>query len=260
MALGAGIISLGLQNGLVQLGTDVVGSKLADLGGATGSVLGAIGVPLVAATYLKSIFIGGVAGVAGVTSLPAVPALALIGGGASILGAFGYAAGDIAERAFAPSLGDFLGGASIVGIGIALMIDGARRVVKDERVLRMASHFKDGVIHFSKVTKEIIATNWDELQEIMKKVATHPDLNEALLIAPLTAAGGAVLTSTYLTSAFTLAGSHSLGALALSLGLVSTPVLPIIAGGAAGLAIGLTVWKGVGRILRKNAGPNTAPH
>ena len=150
MALGAGIITWGLQSGLIQIGTDVVGSKLADIGGATGASLGAVGVPLAAATILKSIFVGGVSGVAGVTMIPAVPVIALIGGGAAVFGAFGYTAGDLTERAFAPSFGEYVEAASIVAVGAALMIDGARRIVKDERVLQMASKFKDGADSSSK--------------------------------------------------------------------------------------------------------------
>lgn len=41
----------------------------------------------------------------------------------------------------------------------------------------------------------------------------------------------------------TVLGSHGLGAAALSLGLISAPVWPVIAGGAAGLAVGLAGWK-----------------
>ena len=43
----------------------------------------------------------------------------------------------------------------------------------------------------------------------------------------------------------TVLGSQGLGAVALSLGLVSAPVWPLIAGGAAGLALGVAVWKGI---------------
>jgi hypothetical protein len=42
-----------------------------------------------------------------------------------------------------------------------------------------------------------------------------------------------------------------LGAVALSLGLVAAPAWPVIAGGAAGLAVGLAGWKAVKKYRNK---------
>lgn len=245
MAMGAGLIYWGLQSGLIHMGTDVVGSKWADIGGATGLGLGSAAGPAIAATFLKSIFVGGVAGVAGVTSVAALPVIALVGGGAAILGAFGYVSGGIAGKiadAFAPSYGDYVFDASIVAVGLALMIDGARRVVKDERVLDMASKIKDGVIQLGPQTTEIVAKTWDDLQNIIKELASSPTLS---LATGATVATGAAIGGSVAAGTVTVLGSQGLGALALSLGIVSAPVWPIIAGGVAGLAIGVAAWKGV---------------
>jgi hypothetical protein len=244
MALGAGLLSWGVMNGHISMGSDVVASKLADVGGATGLGVGAAGSAAIAATFLKGCFVGGVAGIAGVTAIPAV---ALIGGGALILGAFGYVIGDAAQQIISPPMGfgDFFLGASIVSVGVALMIDGARRIVKDDRVLKMASNFKDGVIHLTSQATEIVATTWDQLQGIMKELAKSP---VAGVTAGSTAAAGAVIGGSIAAGTVTVLGSHGLGAVALSLGLVSAPVWPVIAGGAAGLALGVAAWKGIKRL------------
>lgn len=255
MAMGAGLIYWGLQNGLIEMGTDVVGSKWADIGGAAGVSLGSVGGPVIAATFLKSIFVGGVSGVAGVTSIAALPVIALVGGGAAIFGAFGYTAGGLAGKvadAFAPSFADYVVDASIVTVGLALMIDGARRVANDDRVLAAASKFENGVIQLASEGPEIVANTWEELQKIIKELANEPILSFAKIgVAGATGVGAAVGGSVA-AGTVTVLGSHGIGALALSLGIVSAPVWPVIAGGAAGLAIGVAAWKGVKHFKNKS--------
>jgi hypothetical protein len=261
IAMGAGLIAWGLQSGLIHMGSDVVGSKWADIGGMSGLAVGTTGGPLIAATLLKSIFVGGVSGVAGVTSIAALPVIALIGGGAAIFGAFGYLSGSIAGRisdAFSPSFGDYVVGASVVAIGVALMIDGARRIVKDERVLELASKFKDGVIRLGPHQgTEVVAKTWDDLQRIVKEIAKSPYLTTGGSAAT-GAAAGAAIGGSMAASSVTILGSHSLGAVALSLGLVSAPVWPVIAGGAAGLAIGVAAWKGIKHFQNKRNNNDSA--
>jgi hypothetical protein len=255
IAMGAGIIYWGLQNGLIEMGKDVVGSKWAEIGGGAGAVIGGAGGPLIAATLLHSIFVGGVAGVAGVTSIAALPVIALIGGGSAILGAFGYTAGGIAGNIhdlFAPSFGDYVEGASIVAVGLALMIDGARRIVTDKRVLELSSKFKDGIIQLAPQATEIVAKTLDELKAFIKEL----DAKEAALgttTASVATAGGVIAGGSIAAGTVTVAGSHALGTAAIALGLVSAPVWPVIAGGAAGLAIGLAAWKGVKHYRNKQS-------
>lgn len=240
MALGAAIITWGVQTGAIQIGIDVVGSKLADTVGAVSAGVGAIAGPVIAGTLLKSIFIGGVSGVAGVTMIPAIPVLALAGGGAAIFGAFGYTASSLAEKFSQPSFSDYVVGASVVTVGIALLIDGARRIVKDERVLQMASKFKDGVIQLAPATSEIIVKTWDELQIIVKDLTKNPT---AGIATGTTAAVGAAIGSTLAAGSVTVLGSSALGSIAVTLGLATAPIWPIFAGGAAGIAVGYTTWK-----------------
>lgn len=251
IALGAGLITWGLQSGYIHMGTDVVATKLSDsglLGATTGAGIGGIG-----ASILGSI------GVAGAFTF-GIPALALIGGGATIFGLAGYAVGDAAQKFLTPpaGFGDFFFGASILAVGVALMIDGARRVLTDQRVLQLASNIKDDVIQLADLTVEVVASTWEELQAIIKELANHPDAKNAALGATTaaTAATGAVLGGTFAASTVTLLGSHGLGALALTAGFVSAPVWPIIAGGAAGLAVGLAAWKGVQNYRNKPSNGN----
>lgn len=241
MALGAAIVSWGVMNGHIAMGQDVVASKLADFGGLAGIGIGAAGSAAIAATILKGVFVGGVGMVAGVTCIPAV---AIIGGGSLILGSFGYVVGDKLAGILSPATGfsDLLLGASIVAVGAALLIDGARRIVKDERLLAVASKFKDGVIHLAPQATEIVAASWEELQGLVEELSRSPS---GYASASTGAIAGAAIGSTIAAGSVTMLGSSSLGAVALSLGLVSAPVWPIIAGGAAGLTLGVAAWKGI---------------
>lgn len=240
MALGAGVIAWGLQNGLVDLGTDIVGSKWADVGGVVSAGAGAIGVPAIASTLLKSVFIGGVSGISGVTMVPAIPAILLVSGGAMIFGACGYTTAGIAEDFFGPGFSDYLEGASVTAVGLALLIDGARRVATDDSVLETASRLKDDVIQLVSASAEIPLKTWEELQAILKEMSNAP---ESQVISGTAGVTGAAIGGCLATGTVTVLGSHGLGAVALSLGLVSAPVWPIIAGGAAGLAMGYGGWK-----------------
>lgn len=243
MAVGAAILSWGVMSGHINMGAGVVGSSLGDIGAMAGLGLGGVGSAVVAATFLKGLFVGGVVGVAGVT---AVPAMVLIGGGALIAGAFGYVVGDKLQAILNPPAGwgDLLEGGSIVLVGLALMLDGARRIIRDERVLSAFSRFKDGVVELIDKGTEIIAKTIGELQEIVKDMASEPT---AWGISGAGAAAGVAVGSSIAAGTVTVAGSSALGAVALSLGLVSAPVWPVIAGGAAGLALGIAAWKGVQR-------------
>lgn len=241
IALGAAIVSWGVINGQIVLGQDLAGSQLADISGLTGLGVGAVGSAALAMTLLKGVFVGGVGMVAGVTC---VPALVIIGGGAAILGSFGYVLGDKVDALLnAPNgFGDLLLDGAAVSVGVALIIDGARRVVNDERVLASASRFREGVISLAPQASEAVAATWEDLQDLVKQVAESPS---AYATGGATALAGAAIGSSIAAGSVTVLGSSGLGAAALSLGLVSAPVWPIIAGGAAGLTLGLAAWKGI---------------
>ncbi len=259
MALGAGLLSWGVMNGHISIGQDVLASSLAEIGGATGMGVGLAGSSLVALTFLKGLFIGGVTGVAGVT---AIPAYVIIGGATAVLGAFGYVVSDFVEKAIDPPMGfaEFLGNASVIAVGVALMIDGARRIINDDRVLEFASSFKDGVIHLSTQATTIVARTKEELEKLVKEIG---ESSNAQMLAAAGIGTGGIVGAAVAGSTVTVLGSHALGAAALSLGLVSAPVWPVVTGAAAGLGLGVAAWKGVKRYKdnqdRKNAKTKPMP-
>lgn len=245
MALGASLISLGVQNGLIDMGSDVVGSELSGfnpesgLGAATGGASAAI-----AGSVIGSI------GIAGMGSAVGVPAALLIGGGALLLGAAGYAAGDIAYNLQTPpfSLLEYAREAAVpTVVGLALIVDGARRVLRDPRVLKAVSSFKDGVLYLPDLTAKVIVKTKKELKILIEKLASVPeskfDTAGSTSGAVIGTLGGTAAGSAIAAGSVTVLGSQTLGATALSLGLVSAPLWPVFAGGAAGLAIGYAAWK-----------------
>lgn len=235
IALGVAIVAWGLQAGQIRFGSEVVATALSKgglMGAATGAGVGGIG-----AAILGSI------GVAGAFTF-GIPAIALASGGMVILGAAGYGAGDIAEKLLRPhpEFTDLLTGTSLLFIGMALIVDGARRVVKDERVLELASKFTDGVIQLAPLTAKIVARTWDELLATKTELATSP---AAGLTTATTAVAGAAIGGSLAASSVTVFGSQAIGTAALSLGLVSAPLWPVLVGCAAGAAVGIVAWKGV---------------
>ncbi len=230
MALGAAVITWGLQTGNIDMGSHVVGSQWSDIGAGAGAGIGGI-----AASFIGSIGITAMGGEIG------IPAVALIGGGAAIFSAFGYSVGDMAQNFFQPPGGFGFTDASILAIGLALFVDGARRLITDEKVLALVSSLQDGVIKLTKLTAKVIAKTMDELKALIEKLNAEDAAMGAT--TGVTAATGAALGGSLAAGSVTVLGSHGLGAMALSLGLVSAPVWPIIAGGAAGLAVGVAGWK-----------------
>ena len=240
MVLGAGIIAWGVHSGQIQMGVKFVASKLSEHSGLTGNlsdaaaaILGGIG------TYAK---VGiGKAGLVAAGAGISIPAFVLVGGAAAMSALLTHDARNTLLPT--PDFGDLCAGADIVVLGTALLIDGASRIIKDERVLKTASKYKDGIIQLVPLKTEVIAKTWDELQALINKLANHPDAKVVASSATTaTAAGaGAILSA----GSVTVLGSHGLGALAISLGLVSAPIWPVIAAGAGGLALSMAAWKGV---------------
>ncbi len=241
IALGAAVLSWGVMNGQIVLGQHLAGSRLADISGLTGVGIGAAGSAALAMTLLKGVFVGGVGMVAGVTC---VPAIVILGGGAAILGSFGYVLGDKIDALLnVPNgFGDLLLDGAVVAVGVALIIDGARRVVNDERVLSSASRFREGVISLVPQASEAVATTLKDMQSLLKEAA---ESSSAYATGGATTLAGAAIGSSIAAGSVTVLGSSGLGAAALSLGLVSAPVWPIVAGGAVGLTVGLAAWQGI---------------
>lgn len=243
MAMGAALLAWGVSNGQVLMGSHVVASKLAGVGAKFGVVGGAALGATMAATLLKGFFVGGVALVQGVV---AVPAAVLIGGGALVLSAFGYTAGGVLGGLIGPNMTEMLGTASVLAVGLALFVDGARRLIKDKRVLASTARFAEGAVHLVQRVGVIVARTQGELQQLGKEVLENPVKAGATGVGG--AAAGAAIGASLAAGSVTVLGSHTLGAAALSLGLVSAPVWPVVAGAAAGLSVGALVFVGIKRL------------
>ena len=195
-------------------------------------------------------------GVAALGGGVAVPAALLAGAGSLMLGACGYTAADLVHRFLNPSvdIGAFLASASVLAVGVALMIDGARRIIKDSRVLAAASRVKDGIIYLV----ELSGIN-QVMRDILSKPETSGDAMGRIATAGAVAAGTGAMGATVAAGTVTVLGSHTVGAVALSLGLVSAPIWPVIVCGAAGMGVGYAAWS-VGRRIWVRRDHNAQNH
>lgn len=238
MAVGAGLVAWGVNNGLIEMGTQLVateigGSNVESIIGATaGSAIGAI-----SGSIIGSIGVAGMGGAIG------VPAAIIIGGAAAVLAMAGYTVGDIAHNLYEQSVGipSLVSNGSLLVVGVAMIIDGARRCINDNKVLAALSKFKENVVYLTDLTVSIVARTMVELKGFIEELKKLPQDNieaAANTSGTLIGAGlGVAAGSVAATSSVTLLGSHALGGVAVSLGLISAPVWPMLAGlaGCAGL-------------------------
>ena len=255
MALGASLIAWGVQSGAIQIGLDVVGTAFGDQfsGAAIGAGIGA------AAAAIGCSILGSI-GVAAAGTAIGIPAAVVIVGGTLILSAVGYSVGDLAQKylSSAPDWATVGAGASALLVGLALLIDGGRRVARDPDVVRLASRIKADCIELVETNAPVVARTFDDLKAIMDSMAKLPqdkiDLSGSAISGAGGALGGAAIGGSIAAGSVTVLGSSTLGAAAVSLGLVSVPIWPVVAAGAAGLAIGYTVWKTIRFIGVKSLG------
>lgn len=255
MAAGAALLSYGVQSGAIEMGKDFVATAFGHNdfakwiglgGGAAGAVAGLI--------------IGGV-GIVGMGGAIGIPAAAVCAGAAWIFGASGFTVTSAIQsflEGFAANFGDALVGTGILALGIALLLDGARRVLPEnvtEKIEDAVSCFKKGIIFLVKFAGTVLANTYKKLQDI--STAAYKLIEEmgpknvgiiagSAITTTALSVGGVAAGSAVATSTVTLLGSQTLGGLALTLGVVSAPVWPVvllgIAGGAAGVTIGKLTW------------------
>ncbi|MFW8602507.1 hypothetical protein ACOHYD_13645 [Desulfobacterota bacterium M19] len=244
MAVGASLVTWGVQNGVIEIGSKLVATKMG--GTNVESMVGMYGGA--GAGAIASAVVGSIGIAAGGTAI-GIPATVVIGGGALILGAAGYTGGDLIHNFLNQPINfmEFFTDASILAIGVALMIDGGKRIIKDDKVLASLSRFKNGTIYLQKLSTEVIAETIDELKDFMNKFASLPkdkfDVAGSVLGSTGTAAIGLSVGGSIASSSVAVLGSQALGSVALSLGLVSAPIWPVIAGGAIGFGVGYATWK-----------------
>ncbi|MDR6929353.1 hypothetical protein [Pseudomonas sp. BE134] len=232
MAVGAALITYAIQHGLINESirainaiSDPLFNNASKIGGAVGGGIG----------YLAGSIIGSI-GIVALGGAIGIPASVVAGGASLILGLAGYTAGDLLHN-FLNAV-DYQAIAlkgSVFLIGLGLLIDGARRCLSSDAIKAHFARFAQGAIRLSKVTMDVVPGTTSQLIDPalnkMEKVLTDTPI--AL------AAGGATAVAVSTFGTTTVFGSSTLGSLAVSLGIVSTPVLPIVfcAGGVALLAL-----------------------
>lgn len=143
------------------------------------------------------------------------------------------------------------------------MVDGFHRVASDPDTTEIRASFRNGIVQLGSLSAPVVATSLYELQELWAELRTPPnsigDAVGSITTPALAAAGAATMGASVAASSVTVLGSHALGGLALSLGLVSAPVWPVVVAGGAGAALGYVGWK----LVKKNlsaASPNRPKH
>ncbi|NHN36563.1 hypothetical protein G8764_04570 [Pseudomaricurvus alcaniphilus] len=246
MAVGAGLVAWGVQNGAIKMGEELVATELdgsnaeSIVGAAGGSGIGAI-----AGSIVGSIGVAGMGGAIG------IPAALVIGGSAAVLGMAGYTIGDVIHNSISSSveIESLFENGSVLLVGLALIIDGARRCISDPKVLTILSKFKDRAVILNNLCAKVIARSIEELRGYIEELKKLPEdkvqatfgISSAALGATVGAsAGGAVAAGSV-----AVLGSSTLGGVAISMGLIAAPIWPVIAGVAGGAGIGFAAYKAV---------------
>ena len=245
MALGAGIIAVGLKTGALQMGADVV---IIAFGKETTTTLLAAGAGAALGT-LPGFLLSNI-GVAALGTAIGVPALALMGGGALILGLAGYGVSGLIQDFLhpVPNFIDLASSSALVLVGVALIVDGARRIKNDPDVRSRMAAFRNNVLALHRVATARVIDSMSSLcayfeSEVLPFLGEATNPKAATATAALAALGGAAGGNAFAVSSVTLLGSSSLGALGLSLGIVSAPIWPIVAGGGLALAAVYGLWQ-----------------
>lgn len=222
MALGAALLSWGVQAGTIEMGAQIVGTMtdITSTGGVAGAVTGLV-VGGIAAKIVGSI------GIVGMGSAVGVPVGVLALGAGGLLSALGYTVGDVVDGYLSRvDMGQLAVGAGALGVGLALLVDGARRVAREEAVSQGAARVTATAVELFDASATVVARTVADLQRYRHDAA-------ALGVSSLAGMGGAAFGGAYAASTVTVLGSKTIGALVLATGLVSTPVWPVLLGGSA---------------------------
>lgn len=165
MALGAAAISWGIQHGTIQMGRDFVISSFstdkqlyAKIGSMTGKVASVI-IDAISVTASGQI---------------AIPIIILSKGASAILEDAGYNLGERIYDYLNPPVNpmELFKNCCVMAIGVALLIDGARRTRHDKKFQNGISFVKDGAIHLSQKTATVVASNMIEFGNYITSNAT----------------------------------------------------------------------------------------
>ena len=246
IALGSAAIAFGVNTGCIEIGGNIVTTLLDNTAREVG-IGSAIG------GGVAGMLIGGI-GVAACGGAIGIPAVLVVGGAAWVFGASGYTLGSEIVKLLNPiDWGSFGLGCSLLTVGLALILDGIRRVMPDcvkEAIKHAASTFVNGVIFLGQCVTKVIADSLNALTTLYTKshnkileLAQQKGVKEAVSTTVVIggAAGGAAIGTAAAASTVTVLGSSTLGSVALGLGLVSAPLWPVIAIGAGGAIVGVGI-------------------
>jgi hypothetical protein len=234
---GALILTYGVNAGIIQVGTDVVGSAAGIEGGELGALAG--GAAGSAAGALASKLIGGI-GIAAMGGAIAVPAVALMGGGSLMLGLAGYAVGDRPEHPVDFDPASILMGGAALPVGLWFLIRGCCRLMGETKPADVVAKAGDDVIRLGVFSGKIVAQSFEELAAFAKR---NGDIGLGATAAAAAGSAGAVAGAGAAAGSVTVLGSKTLGAAALSAGLVSAPIWPVVTAAAAAAGVtGLIAW------------------
>lgn len=240
IALGATLLSTSLQHGWIEMGAQLIGYGDSNIEGLIGGGFGA------AAGAGGAMLLGGI-GVAAMGTAFGIPTVLLGAGAAVLLGAFGYSLGSALDAFLKPAVNPWEFGAltGLAAVGVALIVDGARRIIGSEPFQAFWAAFKNGCLILARKVYDLAIVTRDAVTNIAAKLITPLNNNtDRALIAGSTlaaGAGGGAIGASVAASSVTVLGSHTLGGAALSLGLVSAPIAPVVIGAAAAAMIGFAV-------------------
>jgi hypothetical protein len=248
MAVGASLIALGVSTGAIELGNALVATStpLINPEALMGSITG-----LAAGSWVG--YLLGAVGVAAGGTAFGIPAVLVIAGAAAIFSLAGYAAGDIVHNMITPSLnlGHLVASGSALAVGTYLLIRGGRRLLRsfgECSALKLnLPDTRHGKLYLQPLATAIIARTKQELAGFTAVLTTSPasPSEVAALSGGAVSLGalGGIAGGAVAAGSVTVMGSPMLGCLALSMGVVSAPLWPVVAGVLAGGSLGFGLVK-----------------
>jgi uncharacterized membrane protein YphA (DoxX/SURF4 family) len=152
------------------------------------------------------------------------------------------------------------GSISVLGLGVLLVVDGARKIMGTDLFKDVLSYIRDGVIHLKNIMCKELFNDDQAFKLYIKELSARPQgfldtLFTGGAVVGATSAGAAIGAGIAAPAAATVLGSQTLGAWAISAGLIAAPVapiLPLFLCGAAGAAVGYAGWKAIKLTLNED--------
>lgn len=262
MAAGAAMIALGVKSGAIEIGANllVTHTPLMNAGGLAGAFAGAAAGSWVGSTL-------GAIGIAVAGTAIGIPAAVVIAGSAAIFALAGYAFGDVLHNYLTPDLDvmTLLGGGALLLAGTYLLVKGGRRLMREYDVLEplknKLSDIREGLLILPSIAVEVVARTKEELAGFKAEWSKVGDTPlEVGLVTTGSATFGAVglaVGGSLALGSVTVAGSSTLGGVAVAMGLLTPPLWPVLAMGALFTGLGYTAIKaGKHGLARKKSRPS----